>query len=147
MKLLLQPTAYGFLSQNEKGYQWHIAGKESNALDARPMELLLAGVAGCVALDVKSILTKQRIELHAWEIACEGKRLAEVPASFESIIIAFSFNQPEANQDKLIRAVTLSATKYCSAIFSLHQHIQITVEIVNQNNIINEFTFTNPRNS
>lgn len=147
MKLLIQPTARGFVSRNEKGYAWNIAGKEGNELDARPMELLLSGIAGCVALDVKAILQKQRVDIKHWEIATEGKRLAEIPAAFELVILAFSFNQPASDIDKLIRAVELSATKYCSAIFSLHPSIKITVEIVNHNHIIHEFSFTNTRNS
>lgn len=90
----------------------------------RPMELLAASLAGCMSIDVLSILRKQRQAVTHFEIAVDARRKQSVPSSFETIVLTFVVNT-EVDIEKLQYAVRLSHEKYCSVSQSLHPDIQI----------------------
>ncbi|MEW6233416.1 MAG: OsmC family protein [Chloroflexota bacterium] len=50
----------------------------------RPMQLLLIALAGCTAMDVASILRKQRQDLTALEVFVSGHRVKEHPRIIRS---------------------------------------------------------------
>lgn len=93
----------------------------------RPMELLLASLASCSAMDVLHILRKQREPLEHLEVELEGGRKDAVPAPFERIHLVFTVRGAVAD-NKLQRAVALSVEKYCSVAASLAPDIAITWE-------------------
>ncbi|MDE3196340.1 MAG: OsmC family protein, partial [Acidobacteriota bacterium] len=79
----------------------------------RPMETLLAALAGCSALDVIHIMKKQRQDLERLEVEVEGERADAVPAVFTKIHLRFTGYGP-IDLLKLRNAVDLSMEKYCS---------------------------------
>jgi putative redox protein len=93
----------------------------------RPMELLLASIASCSAMDVLNILRKQHEPLEHLAIEVEGARSAEVPAPFKRIKLVFSA-RGAVDPHKLQRAVGLAIEKYCSAIATLNPDVQVTWE-------------------
>ena len=79
---------------------------------AGPVETLLAALAGCTAMDVRSILAKKRQEAAAYEIEVSGDQAAEHPRVLTSIRVEHRVRgrvEPEA----LRRSIELSATQYC----------------------------------
>lgn len=81
----------------------------------RPMELLLASVASCAAMDVVKILVnQQRQPLEALRIEIEGDRADAVPAPFTKMRLVFVV-KGDVDEHKLQRAVSLAVDKYCSA--------------------------------
>lgn len=80
----------------------------------RPMELLLASVASCSAMDVVSILRKQREPLEHLRVEISGERPDTHPAPFQRMKMVFIARGNVAD-NKLQRAVQLSVEKYCSA--------------------------------
>jgi putative redox protein len=80
----------------------------------RPMELLLASVASCSAMDVVHILRKQREPLEHLRVAIEGTRAEGVPSPFTRMKLVFVARGP-VDPHKLERAVSLAVEKYCSA--------------------------------
>lgn len=96
-------------------------------LGMRPMELFLASIAGCAAMDVCKILRQQREPLEKLEIEVEGIRADAVPAPFTEVRLVFVAHGPVAPQ-KLDRAVRLSVEKYCSASASLDPAIRVSFE-------------------
>ncbi|NUP07011.1 MAG: OsmC family protein [Polyangiaceae bacterium] len=102
-------------------------GGKGSAL--RPMETLLAALAGCSAVDVVKILTQQKEPLESLEIDVEGTRADAVPAVFTSIHVRFRIGGPVA-ANKATRAVALSVEKYCSVTKMLEQAVKITHEVV-----------------
>jgi putative redox protein len=50
-------------------------------LGCQPMELLLVGLAGCMAMDVIAILRKKRQEVRGYTIAVFGMRAEMLPRS------------------------------------------------------------------
>jgi putative redox protein len=92
----------------------------------RPMELLLAAVASCSAMDVVSILRKQREPLEHLTIEIHGARADAVPAPFTSMKLVF-VARGAVDEHKLERAVSLAVEKYCSARATLGD-VEITWE-------------------
>jgi putative redox protein len=84
----------------------------------RPMELLLASVASCSAMDVVKILRQQKQPLEHLRIEIEGERSEAVPSPFTSVKLVF-IARGAVDDNKLQRAVSLSVEKYCSAVATL----------------------------
>lgn len=106
-----------------------------NNLGARPMELILMGLGSCGAMDIVSILKKQKQEIIDLKIHIDGKRNYDItPAIFEEIKIEFVFIG-NLNEDKVRKALTLSMEKYCSvsAMLSKTTVIKYSYQIKNTN--------------
>lgn len=80
---------------------------------ARPMELVLMALGSCSALDLVSILKKQRQQIDNFQIDIEGKRRDEVPNIFTAIHLSFKL-QGTIDQTKAEKAANLAVKKYCS---------------------------------
>ena len=102
-------------------------------LGVRPMEMLLLGLGGCTAFDVVSILRKSRQQMVACEVEIEAERAGEIPKVFTKIHLHFILSGKDLEQNKVAKAVSLSADKYCSASRMLEKTATIThdFEIVN----------------
>jgi putative redox protein len=83
-------------------------------LGARPMQLLLVGLAGCTGMDVISFLRKMRQPVEGYRLVVEGERAQEHPKVFTHIRVRHIVTGDVA-EDRLAKAVGLSETTYCSA--------------------------------
>ncbi|AQG82333.1 OsmC family protein [Spirosoma montaniterrae] len=93
---------------------------------ARPMEMLLMGLAGCSAIDVIVILQKQKQVIDDFRLKVEGLREKDAhPAPFKKIHITYLL-KGNLNPDKVKRAIDLSMDKYCSATAQLRPTADIT---------------------
>ena len=99
----------------------------------RPMELMLMSVGACSTVDVISILKKARQDVLNCIVEVEGVRVDAVPAVFEKIHLTFKVSGNNLNENKVKRAVELSAEKYCSASIMLKN---AGVEIIHSVEII-----------
>ncbi|WP_407084043.1 OsmC family protein [Tellurirhabdus bombi] len=96
---------------------------------ARPMELLLMGLASCSAIDVILILNKQRQRIDDFRITVEGVRPLDVnPAPFSTINLHYIL-KGDISEDKARRAIDLSMDKYCSATAQIRPTAQITYSL------------------
>jgi putative redox protein len=95
-------------------------------LGIRPMEMLLLGLGGCTAFDVVSILKKSRQAIVDCEVMVDSDRAEEVPKVFTRIHIHFIVSGNNLDPDKVEKAVSLSADKYCSASKMLEKAAEIT---------------------
>ena len=85
----------------------------------RPMQALLMGLAGCSAIDVISILKKQRQEIVDYKMIVNGDREPNVePSLWKDINIEFHL-YGNIDQDKAQKAADLSVGKYCSVAATL----------------------------
>ncbi|MDG2089685.1 MAG: OsmC family protein [Gammaproteobacteria bacterium] len=85
----------------------------------RPMELMLMSVGACSTVDVISILKKARQDVTDCSVEVDGDRVDAVPAVFERIHLNFKISGNGLDENKVKRAVELSAEKYCSASIML----------------------------
>ena len=81
----------------------------------RPMELLLVGLAGCTAMDVIAILSKKRQDVTDFEVQVHARRAEEHPRVFTEATIEYQVTGRGVDEAALVRAIELSATRYCSA--------------------------------
>lgn len=97
---------------------------------ARPMEMLLMGLAGCSAIDVIVILNKQKQVIDAFDMQVRGQREAgATPAPFRTIHIEYRL-KGALDEAKVRRAIDLSMDKYCSATAQLRPTAEITWSLV-----------------
>lgn len=90
-----------------------------NGSGFRPMQMLLSALCGCSAVDVISILKKQRQSLEGLEIEVDGHREeGKEPSLWQKITIVFKI-AGEVEPTKAFRAVVLSMEKYCSVAETL----------------------------
>jgi putative redox protein len=89
-----------------------IGGKN---LGVRPMEMLLMGLGGCTAMDVLSILHKQRQAITDCQIEITAARADDMPKVFTKIHLHFIITGQQLKTSAVERAINLSAEKYCSA--------------------------------
>ncbi len=79
----------------------------------RPMQLVLAAIAGCASMDLIPILAKQRQRLDDLAITVRGERADALPAPFVAIDLHFDL-YGEIDEKQAARAVDLAVHKYCS---------------------------------
>lgn len=92
----------------------------------RPMQLLLAAMGGCSAIDLIGILRKQREPLKDLKITVTGEReQGVVPSLYTEVHVHFRLFG-DINQDKAERAVELSVEKYCSVAKTLEKTAVVT---------------------
>lgn len=95
----------------------------------RPMQLLLAAIGSCSAIDVVSILKKQKQEVRSFAIEVEGDRQpVEEHSVYKTIHLRFILGGP-IDHDKAERAVKLSIDKYCSVSKALEPTSTITYSV------------------
>ena len=95
-------------------------------LGIRPMEMLLLGIGGCSSFDVVSILKKARQNIQSCEVEIEAERADTEPKVFTKIHLHFVISGHELNENRVKKAVSLSADKYCSASIMLGKTADIT---------------------
>ncbi|NJO16819.1 MAG: OsmC family protein [Thioploca sp.] len=107
-------------------------------LGVRPMEMMLMGLGGCTAMDVLSILKKQRQNVTQCLIEIEGQRREEHPRIFTEIRVHFKISGYNLKTDPVKKAIDLSAEKYCSVSAMLGQAAKIIhdYEIIEENDEI-----------
>jgi putative redox protein len=91
-----------------------------------PFDMLLASIATCSAIDVVTILQKQRTPVQALHVRVEARRVEATPRRLASAVLHFSITAPGTTAQKVARAVELAVTKYCSVRSSLIADAPVT---------------------
>lgn len=116
-------------AQNEEGGLIRMDGStEIGGLEGgfSPMQLLLAGVGGCSAIDIIGILKKQRQDLQDLKVEVDGDRQSKDEYSeFTNIHIKYTFTG-NLDPSKVERAINLSLDKYCSVSKTLEKTSDIS---------------------
>ena len=97
------------------------ADQGGNGNGMRPMQTLLAALCGCCAVDIVTILKKQRQPLAALVIKVDGEREKEItPSVWKTVELVFEIGG-EIEDWKAFKAVELSINKYCSVAETLRR--------------------------
>ena len=102
-----------FKASTESGFEIMMDGEQKQG--ARPMEMMLLGVAGCSSYDVVGILKKTRQDVTDCVVDVSAERADAVPAVFTKIHIKFTITGRNIKEKHVARAVQLSSDEYCSA--------------------------------
>lgn len=79
----------------------------------RPARLILVALAGCMGMDVMSILRKKRQEVNGLDIRVRAERASEHPKVYTHIWVTFIVSGSQVEPAAVERAIELSMTKYC----------------------------------
>jgi putative redox protein len=88
-------------------------GGENSA--ARPMEFIALGLAGCTGMDVISVLRKKQQAVKDFQVKVHAERAAEHPKVFTGAVIEYLVSGVSVDEAAVLRAIELSAEKYCPA--------------------------------
>ena len=129
VELVRVDDAFHFEALGKSGVAQHIDAATDiggHNAGARPMEMMLMGLAGCSAIDVILILKKQKQVIEDFRLKVDGLREKDaIPAPFKKIHITYLL-KGQLNPDKVKRAIDLSMDKYCSATAQLRPSTEIT---------------------
>ena len=115
---------FHFSAENEGGNTVHLdaspdIGGENKGM--RPMQMLLAAMGGCSAIDVINILKKQRQDLKDLKITVKGEREKDAtPSLYQTVHAHYKFFG-KLDPDKVEKAINLSIDKYCSVSRTLEK--------------------------
>ena len=90
-----------------------------------PSELLLMGAAGCMGMDIVSVLQKKRQAVESIDVAVTGHQPDDYPKPFQIVEMAFTVKGDHVDPKAVERAIVLSRDKYCV----VGQTLQNTVEL------------------
>jgi len=99
-----------------------------------PMEFLAMGLAGCTAMDVISILQKKKQPVVEFQVKVQAERANEHPKVFTQAVIEYQVTGRGVDESALLRAIGLSAEKYCpaQAMLSKAFPIRMTYNILDE---------------
>ena len=120
-----------FLSRCPSGFEVKMDATKKYGGDDKgltPMELILAGVAGCIGIDVTMLLGKNLDKIQKMEIKTEGFRRDEMPTSFTKIEITLGI-EGDISQERLWKAIQMGHEKYCAVSHSLNAEMNYKLNL------------------
>ena len=118
-----------FVGESASGHSVVMDGPPESGgrnLGIRPMEMLLLGLGGCSSFDIVSMLKKGKQELVDCEVEITAQRADSEPKVFSKIHLHFIISGNDLSEKRVVRAIELSAEKYCSASIMLGKTAEIT---------------------
>ena len=112
-----------FLAENETGGKAELGGEH-----IRPMQMLLASLAGCSGVDLVSILQKKRVNFNNLEVKVSGVRAETYPKVYTDIHLTYLIWGEEIKPKDVEQAIQLSEDKYCSVTAMLKSTAKIHSE-------------------
>jgi putative redox protein len=98
-----------YIATNDRGGQISIGRGEGT--DFTPVDLLLAGIGGCTAIDV-DILTSRRAEPGSFEILVDAEKARDSAGNhLTDIVVTFRITFPEGEQGDKARALLPDAVR------------------------------------
>lgn len=124
-----QNDHHHWLATNETGATLQLDGSPNiggQNRGFRPMESLVASLGGCSAIDMVSILKKQRQIIEDFEIELTAERVSVAEhTEFKSIVLHIILTG-DIDEKKVQKALALTKEKYCSVYFILSASTTIT---------------------
>jgi len=123
---------YHFQLTNDRGHIVELDSRKEfggSDLASSPMELLLMGIAGCSAIDMISILKKQKQTITDFRAEVEGVReKIDFASPFKKMELIFKI-EGEIEPKKAKNAADLSFQKYCSVSKTLEPMVEISYKV------------------
>jgi putative redox protein len=95
-----------------------------------PTESLLLSIAGCLAIDVVSFITKMKAKITKFKVDIVGERNPTPPQYYTKVDMVIHISGENITPKKLDRAISLSQEKYCSVYHSLRKDLKVDVTYV-----------------
>lgn len=121
-----------FVAQTGSGHNL-LLDDAAGGTGAKPIELVAAGLAGCTAFDVITVLRqKYRQKVTGYQVRVEAEQMERPPQVFTDVRIHHVVTGLEIEEAALQEAIRLSEEKYCSvgAMLQKTATFHTTYEIV-----------------
>jgi len=102
-----------------------VLDNSKGAVDANPVQALLATIAACSAMDVVDILRKKRQVLTGYEVLVSGERAEQHPRRYLSIECVHRITGRSVQRQAAEEALRLSVEKYCSVLHCLRPDLPV----------------------
>ena len=122
--LTLERDLY-FIGTTQRGYEVEYDPKYEEGCS--PTETLLLSVAGCLAIDVVTILRKMRCTLTSFRVDVEGVRKLTPPQYYTAITLLIHVCGKDITPPKIERAIALSRDTYCSVYHTLRKDLKLDI--------------------
>ncbi|GAB4489282.1 MAG: OsmC family protein [Anaerolineales bacterium] len=114
--------AEGYIAQNKAGASVLMGKGRGGEPGISPMDMLLAGLAGCTGMDIISILRKKRQEPSAFQVKVRGnQKVDDYPMPYTEFQVEYLLWGEELKVKDVEQAIQLSEEKYCSVGVTLSQ--------------------------
>src|SRR5262245_64391649 len=110
-----------FVGTDTKGNQIAMGGDQVS-----PGQMVLLGLAGCMGMDVVSILEKKRQKVATVQVQVTGYQPDDYPRPYQVAEIAFTITGDQVDSKAVARAIELSKEKYCVVGQTLQNEVSIT---------------------
>lgn len=118
-----------FAARDGDNNQIVLGGSQADPPALRPMHAVLAALAGCAAIGVRRILTKQRMDFDTLRFEVHGDRAPEPPSPFTHIYVTVTVEGRKLDPVRVERAVRLTEEKYCSVYALLRAAVPIETQV------------------
>ena len=123
-----------FVAENENGNAINIDMRNLDVKDSLgPVEMMLAAIAGCAAVDIVSMIRKKRKTFVDLVIETKGERKETHPRGLTQIHSHYTLTSPDTDLETFIKVATLATDKYCSAADSVKAEIKVSCEVIKPN--------------
>ncbi len=112
--------ALNYIGTDSKGNEIEMGGD-----NVSPSQMVLLGLAGCMGMDVLSILQKKRASITGIGVEIKGHQPDSYPKPFQTIELVFKVKGDKIDPKAVARAIELSHEKYCIVGQSLQQNVEI----------------------
>ncbi|MDI9347759.1 MAG: OsmC family protein [Methylacidiphilales bacterium] len=120
------------LAEGQSGHQVLLDSAQEfggTGFGARPTELLLFALAGCMTIDLLLVLKKSHQDPDSLSVSIQATRSDQDPKIFNQITLEFHIQGPLVTQQKVDMSLKLSKDKYCSVYHMLLPAIQVSTKV------------------
>jgi putative redox protein len=116
-----------FVGVADSGFSIRMDSHAGPETGASPVEMVALALAGCTAMDVVSILGKQRQQVTSFDVLVHAQRSAEYPKIITSAVLEYVVVGRQIDETALLTAIDRSIQKYCPVHAMLRKAFPIDV--------------------
>lgn len=102
-----------FTGTANSGFAVRMDSHASAETGASPVEMVAMALAGCTAMDVISILRKQKQDVSAFDVKVHAERATDYPRVITSAVLEYVVVGRGVAETALVTAIDRSLQKYC----------------------------------
>ena len=102
-----------FTGAADSGFEIHMDSHPSREFGAGPVEMVAIALAACTAMDVISILGKQKQHVTGFDVKVHAERATDYPRVITSAILEYIVVGHDVQEAALRIAIDRSLQKYC----------------------------------
>jgi putative redox protein len=120
-----------FIAENENGNKINIDMRNLDVKESLgPVEMMLAAIAGCAAVDIVSMIKKKRKTFVDLIVETTGERREDHPRSLTQIHSKYTLVSPDTSLETFEKVAIMATDKYCSAADSVKAKIEVSCVVL-----------------